>query len=451
MTVETFLGRKRQEFDPPVRGDVITADRYISTDWMKAEWEAVWTRTWHIGGMVDELEEAGDWVRHDVGKESVVMVRQTDGGVKAFYNSCRHRGNRLVLGELGGAPVITCSYHSWKYAPDGTLVSAQDADDVVGGNPCGRLKLVELPCDTWGGFIWFNMDPNAEPLRDWLAPLPRDLERYGVEGWTRVMYLTAEVKCNWKIIRDNFNESYHLPTLHPELATFINDDYRDTIFEMFPSGHNRMVMKGGEPTGRVPELFEGAVPTPLDQILAAWGLDPTSFEAQGHSVRSAMVEAKRKLGPERGFSHYAGLNDSELVDYYHYTLFPNVSFTMSADGYQMLRTEPHPTDPEKCIFDHWFIMPPSPGVAEVDTPTGRLPFAPAERVRLSHGDGTLGAVADQDLSVSESQQLGLHSRGYTGSMLTGQEKRIQRFHEVLNDVVRPQLSGDDRMSDYKGA
>lgn len=435
----TFLGEKRVELDPPVRGDAITAERYISPDFMKLEFERLWSRIWHIGAMERDIEEPGDFAKHDFGKESVVMVRQTDGSVKAFYNACRHRGNRLVATELGGGEAIRCSYHGWKYGLDGVLQSAQDADDVVGGNPCGKAKLVELACESWGGFIWFSLDPKAKPLKDWLAPLPQELANYGIEGWTRVMYLTAEVHCNWKIVRDNFNESYHLPTLHPELATFINDDHEDTIFEMYASGHNRMVMKGGEATGRNPSLFKGEVPAPLDDIIRAWDLEPNDFKGRGRDIREAMIRAKRTLGPKRGFTHYDRMTDSELVDYYHYTLFPNVTLTMSADGFQMLRTEPHPTDPEKCIFDHWFIMPPVEGMKEVMTPIGALPFKWAERQRLKHGDGTLGAVADQDLSIVESQQLGLNSKGYVGALLTGQEKRIQRFHELLNDHLSGNL------------
>lgn len=437
MSVATFLGPKREAFDPPVRGDAITAERYFSPAWAKAEWRRLWTKTWHLGGMSAEIEVAGDWIRHDIGRESVVMVRQADGGVRAFYNACRHRGNRLALGEIGGGAAITCTYHGWRYAPDGTLIAAQDADDVVGGDPCGRVRLIDVRSAEWGGFVWFTLDDAAPPLHAWLAPVAADLAGYGIEGWTRVMVLTAEVKCNWKIIRDNFNESYHLPTLHPELRPFINDDYRDTIFEMFPGGHNRMVMKGMEPTGRAPQLAAGPVPAPLDQMVAEWGINAAAFAGRGGALREAVIEAKRRLGPGRGHAHYAALSDSELVDYYHYTLFPNVSLTMSADGFQMLRTEPHPTDPERSIFDHWFIMPPVVGRNEVDTPIGRLPFEAAERVRFAHGDGSLGAVADQDLSVAQSQQLGLHSAGYRGAMLTGQEKRIQRFHELLNDVVGP--------------
>jgi len=434
MTVETFLGRKRTEYDPPVRGDRITGDRYYSKEWMQAEWDHLWQKIWHIGAMEQEFEEEGDWVRHDFLRESVVIVRQADGGYKAFYNACRHRGNRLALQEVGGGATLTCSYHGWKWAPDGTLLFAQDADDVVGGNPCGKVKLVELPCATWGGMIWYSFDPDAAPLAEWLKPLPEELAGYGLENWTRVLYVAVETGCNWKVIRDNFNESYHLPTLHPELDTFINDDYLDTIFEMFPNGHNRMVMKGGQPSARDAALAAG-VKGPLDAILQAWDLDPARFDGKASAAREGLAEAKARLGPQRGFKHYAGLDASQLTDYYHYTLFPNVTFTVSADGYQMLRTEPHPTDPEKCIFEHWFIMPPVEGMDMVETPVGTLPFRSVEKDSFRHGDKSTGAVADQDLSVAVSQQQGLHSRGYTGGLLTGQEKRIQRFHELLNDMV----------------
>ncbi len=435
MTIETFLGRKRDEYDPPVRGDAITGDRYYSPEWMHKEWDRIWTKIWHLGAMEQEFEDEGDWVRHDFMKESVIIVRQADGGFKAFYNACRHRGNRLALHETGGGDRITCSYHGWQWGIDGVLRFAQDADDVVGGNPCGKAKLVELPCATWGGMIWYSFDPDVAPLEEWLAPLPQELNSYGLGKWTRVLCLTVETNCNWKVIRDNFNESYHLPTLHPELDTFINDDYLDTIFEMFPNGHNRMVMKGGQPTARDAALAAG-VKGPLDEILKAWDINPEEFIGKASLARDALAEAKKQLGPARGFHHYAGLSASELTDYYHYTLFPNVTFTVSADGYQMLRTEPHPTDPEKCIFDHWFIMPPVDGMTEVDTPVGRLPFRVAERQRFPHGEHTVGAVADQDLSVAVSQQQGIHSKGYTGGLLTGQEKRIQRFHELLNDIMQ---------------
>ncbi|RME64540.1 MAG: aromatic ring-hydroxylating dioxygenase subunit alpha [Alphaproteobacteria bacterium] len=433
MTVETLLGKQVAELDPPVRGDPITGERYYSPAWAQAEWDKVFTHVWHIGGMAADLEETGDYVTHNLGRESILMIRQEDGGVKAFFNACRHRGNRLVWSELGGADAITCSYHGWRWGPDGVLQWAQDAEDFPGGNPCGKLRLVEIPCTVWGGFVWFNMDENAPPLSAWLGLVAEQLDAYQMEKMTRVLYLTAHVPCNWKVIRDNFNESYHLPTLHPELATFINDDHTDTIFEMFPNEHNRMIMKGVQPTRRT-QAFD-IVEAPLDDILRAWDLDPADFEGRAHEAREAVQKQKRKLARAKGYHHYEKLSDSQLTDYYHYTLFPNLTFTMGPDGFQVLRSEPDPADPEKCFFDHWYIVPPIDGMDEVETPVGMLPFAPAERVRCHYGERSLGFVADQDLSIAVGQQQGLHSRGYTGGHLSNQEKRIQRFHEILDDYV----------------
>ena len=426
-------------YDQPVRGDPITADRYISKEWMALESENLWPRVWHLGGVLAELEEEGDFIRHNFGKESVVMVRQADGAIKAFFNACPHRGNRLVLGDVGSAPRLTCAYHGWQFSTDGTLVHVQDPDDFPGGNPCGRVHLSELRCETFGPFVFWNMDTNAKPLLDCLDPFPERLAGYGLDNWVRVLNVSADCDFNWKIIRDNFNESYHLPTIHPELSTFINDGLPDTLFEMYDSGHNAMWMKGHQATTRVDHI-SGEVPAPLDEIAAAWGIDPAIYHGRTHDIREAVIAAKRKLGAERGYKNYEQMTDQQLVDYFHCTLFPNLTLTMSPEQCQILRTEPHPTDPEKCVFQHWVLVPPVAGMAEVMTPVGMVPLAHCEHAHSRYGDGvSLGYVSDQDLSIGTSQQQGLNSRGFKGCILSNQEKRVQRFHELLDDMVHARI------------
>jgi phenylpropionate dioxygenase-like ring-hydroxylating dioxygenase large terminal subunit len=436
MTVEPMLSRYSKDFDLPVRGDAITADRYITKEWMELEKQHLWPKVWHLGAVLAELEEAGDIVRHNFGKESVIMVRQEDGAIKAFYNSCAHRGNRLVQSDVGGGPRIVCGYHGWQYDLDGTLAKVQDPEDFPNGNPCGKVHLLELRCDTWGPFVFWCMDDDVAPLHEWLAPFPERLAGYGLENWVRAVKLSADCEFNWKLIRDNFNESYHLPTIHPELSTFINDGLPDTLFEMYPSGHNAMWMKGHQATTRK-DFQSGQVPAPLDDIARAWGIDPADYAGHTGDVRQAVIEAKRKLGAERGYANYASMSDQQLVDYFHCTLFPNLTITMSPEQCQILRTEPHPTDPEKCIFQHWLLFPPVAGMQEVETPVGMVPLRLDAVARHStYGDGvSLGFVADQDLAIGTSQQQGLNSRGFRGCILPNQEKRVQRFHELLNDMV----------------
>lgn len=436
MTAQPMLSRYSQEFDPPVRGDTITADRYISKNWMDREMAALWPKVWHLGGVLADLEDEGDFIRHNFAKESVIMVRQEDGSIRAFYNSCPHRGNRLILGDAGSTPRITCGYHGWQFDPDGTLVHVQDPDDFPGGNPCGKVHLTQLRCETWGPFVFWCMDNDVAPLAEWLAPFPDRLAGYGLENWVRVMNVSCDAEFNWKIIRDNFNESYHLPTIHPELATFINDGLPDTLFEMYPSGHNAMWMKGHQATTRR-DYTVGEVPAPLDAVAAAWGIDPAGFGGRTSDIRQAVIDAKRAQGKDRGYSNYEQMTDQQLVDYFHCTLFPNLTITMSPEQCQILRTEPHPTDPEKCVFQHWCLYPPVKGMKEVETPVGPAPLRHDAIVRHSvYGDGvSVGYVADQDMSIGTSQQQGLNSRGFKGCILPNQEKRVQRFHELLNDYV----------------
>lgn len=437
MTAQSKLSRYSQEFDPPVRGDTITADRYISKEWMEQENQRLWPKVWHLGGVLADLEEPGDFIRHNFGKESVIMVRQDDGSVRAFYNTCPHRGNRLILGDVGSTPRITCGYHGWQFDPAGTLVHVQDPDDFADGNPCGKITLSKLRCETWGPFVFWCMDDDVAPLHEWLAPFPERLAGYGLDNWVRVLNLSAEADFNWKIIRDNFNESYHLPTIHPELSTFINDGLADTLFEMYPSGHNSMWMKGHQATTRV-DYHGGDVPAPLDDVARAWGIDPADYAGHTGDIRQAVIEAKRTLGPSRGYANYNQMTDQQLVDYFHCTLFPNLTVTMSPEQCQILRTEPHPTDPEKCVFQHWVLVPPVPGMTTVETPIGPVPLRHDAVQRHSvYGDGvSIGYVADQDLSIGTTQQQGLNSRGFKGCHLPNQEKRVQRFHELLNDYVR---------------
>ncbi|HZU63790.1 MAG TPA: aromatic ring-hydroxylating dioxygenase subunit alpha [Novosphingobium sp.] len=425
---------------PPVRlrHDPITGERYYSPAFARAEWEHMWTRIWHIGGLMAELEEPGDYVVHDFLRESVIIVRQPDGAIKAFHNACRHRGNQLVQGQAGSVPHgFACPYHGWRYGLDGLVRQAQDPENFARGNPCGKVGLKEIPCASWGGFAWYSMDPAAPALADYLAPIPALLASRGIEQMTRVLWTTTRVNTNWKFAPDNFNESYHLPTVHPQMQQIVDEDYRNTVFEMHPAGHNRMIEQG-QPSLRATHPNE--VEPAWEDMLRAWDLDPADFAGRSRDGRLALQRQKRRLGPARGHAHFASLHDDELTDYFHHTLFPNVTLTATCDGLHLYRTEPDPRDPEWCTFDYWYFVPPVAGRDEVQTIFGARPFAPAAHETFTYGQGAgsahpLGNFLDQDLAVAVSQQNGFHSRGYQDAYLSDQEDRIRRFHEVLNDYL----------------
>lgn len=414
-----------------LRGDAITGDRYWSREFMQKEWDSMWTRVWHIGARESEMEEAGDFVVHNFMQESVLIVRQEDASYKAFYNVCPHRGNRLVWGDTGGMQTFTCAYHGWEFDKQGTLITAPDSENFRNGSPCGKVKLVELKCELWGGFVWYTMDAEARPLLEYLDPLPSHFANRDMDKMKRVVWRKVEVDCNWKFASDNFNESYHVRIVHPTMGTYMVEDYSGHRFEMYATGHNA-AFELGQPSSRYATDNDY-----WTDLLKKWELDPAEFKGQSSEARLALQQQKRKLGVSKGHEYMEKLSDDELTDFFHYTSFPNLTITGTPmDGaIHFFRTEPHPTDPEKCTFEYWALYPEIKGVESIMTINGPQQWEEAEPEMLTFGVDVVGDFIDEDLSVAVNQQKGLHSRGYQDALLTEQESRVRRFHEVLNDYL----------------
>ncbi len=409
----------------------------------------MWTRVWLLLGREAQLPHPGDWQMEPVGAEEILMVRQNDGSVKAFYNVCQHRGNPLVEEHRGRVKRFVCKYHSWAFMPDGTLNFAPDRDDFPQGNPCEHVRLAELACETFAGFVWVNMDPHAAPLRTFLGPIWDEWERREVYRWQRTMAHSMWLPCNWKVVLDNFNESYHVPTVHmaakpdtdrTKIRGNINTYYKETRFDLADEGHNRMVMKGGYGAGQTDK--EGNILEPLASLLRYWGLDPVAFKGDPEATRGALQAAKLKLGPERGYTHYAKVPEEQLTDAFHYTVFPNFAVSVWADGFHFLRARPHRNDPEQCLFDNWWYASPAslqaPSMqrsnsgmpADVNPDTGEV-----DVTWLTYPQDSIGPAIEEDVAVFVTQQRGFRSRGFKGVYLAQQEKRIRRYHELIDDYI----------------
>jgi phenylpropionate dioxygenase-like ring-hydroxylating dioxygenase large terminal subunit len=285
------------------------------------------------------------------------------------------------------------------------------------------------------------MDKNACSLREWLGPIWEDWEAYEIHKWKRYVAQTVNMPCNWKIILDNFNESYHLNTVHaPEKAitkkrmpSGVDTSYKNTQFDLSEEGHNRMIMQAGYgPAGSFEE--GGLIEDPLATVMKDWEIDPSEFTGRGIDTREAIQKAKRELGGKRGYTHYDNLYDEQLTDAFHYTLFPNFAVSLWADGFHFLRARPHATDPEKCVFDNWwYASNPKYETSPIRSTVGiheRGNFA-IEPDIFDHGEKSLGQTIDQDAVVFIFQQHGLRSRGFNGAYFAGQEKRVHRFHEMI--------------------
>ena len=418
--------------------------RYTSREFMEQEWEHMWTKVWLLLGREDEIPNPGDWQAEDVGRESILMVRQKDGSIKAFYNVCQHRGQRLVSEPKGHVRRFVCPYHSWAWMPDGELNFVQDPDDFPEGNPCGKLRLAEVPCETFAGFIWVNMDPDCVSLREALGPVWDEWAVYGIEDWKRYVAKTTVAPVNWKVVMDNFNESYHVNTVHRpkgadveklRIHSGVDTSYTTSRFDMCDEGHGRMIMLGGYAGPAIDK--DGTIGEPLATILKDWELDPEDFRHRGEDTRDALQKARRELGPARGYNYFNNLCDSQLTDAYHYTLFPNFAVSLWVDGFHFLRARPHPTDPEKCLFDNWWYAPNPEGAAgPVRTTAGLVDRdADVEHEVFEPGERSMGLTIDQDMTIFPAQQMGMRSRGYKGSYLAGQENRISRLHSLVDEYI----------------
>ena len=419
--------------NPEISELPIEGFRYTSVDFYEKEWNEMWTKVWLLLGRGSEMPSKGDYQVEEVGVESIIMVRQDDDSIRAFYNVCQHRGSRLTNNTQGHAEVFRCPYHSWEWSFDGTLLSVQDPEDFPRGNPCEELTLVELPCEVFAGFVWVNLDPDCKPLKEYLGPLWDEWLAYEIDDWSRVLKISTQVPCNWKVIQDNFCESYHLPTVHPQLADSHEENYAYTQFDMSDEGHNRMIMMGATLSrsmrGENPDL-----PVSLAERMKHWDLDPKDFDQRVYDVRLALQRKMRELGPSRGHTHYSNLRDSQLTDSHHYNLFPNCSLTFSADGVLLQRMRPDPLDPQSCLFDHWYY---TKNTELADSATNiELTDTEGLHETVKYGEQSMGLIPDQDIAISVMQQLGLRSSGFKGGFLSSQESRIRRFHDVIDSYIK---------------
>ena len=434
--LELDLNRPPKEAESPLRGDSVSADRYVCPEYLKREYRQVWHKIWNIGGIAYQMPKAGDYLTTELGIDSILMVRQEDGSVKAFFNSCPHRGTRITEAEDGHAQEFACPYHGWHFDRAGVVTMVPDEEDFA-ESPCGKARLKEMRCEERFGLIWFNFDPDAIALTDFLGEqITQELDSHRMEDMLRVLDMTAETRCNWKIITDNFNEAYHVKVLHPELIPYIAADYQDCQFDRFAHGHNRGWFPSFMPSVQYDSEVIGE---PLKSMAAAWSVNSDDYVGRDtwKQLRLDIQTAKREKGVAQGYEHYAYRADYQLTDYVIYNLFPNNVITVGPDGVQLLRPRPHPTDPAQCLFDHWWLVNRVEGQTMTPSPAGGpdLPVEDALHEHVRYGEKTLGTTADQDLSIAEMQQKGLGSAGYQGYWMPNQERRVQAFHEYLNDLM----------------
>ncbi|HVH41863.1 MAG TPA: aromatic ring-hydroxylating dioxygenase subunit alpha [Labilithrix sp.] len=191
---------------------------YTSAEHFALEWERVLGRRWLLVMREADLARPGDYRLVDLHGESIIVLRDQQGVLRAFFNLCRHRGTRLCErpeGQLG--PLIQCPYHAWTYALDGRLVGVPDLKEMEGFD---RSDFPLHPCalTTWNGFVFLNLARDPEPFERSLAPLIGRLEAHNLSSLVALRRVEYDLRANWKLLHQNYSECYHCSPLHPALV-----------------------------------------------------------------------------------------------------------------------------------------------------------------------------------------------------------------------------------------
>jgi phenylpropionate dioxygenase-like ring-hydroxylating dioxygenase large terminal subunit len=430
-------------FTPPIDGTVplpnigeerISAERFSSLQFMSREWTHLWRKVWNAGPRREEINQPGDYVVHELGKESFLFVMGQDRQIRGFYNVCQHRGNILVTGKAcDSTKFFKCAFHGWSYNTDGTIKGVPSPDSFPqfrDGLPKDELGLEAIRLDFWGGFIWFNLDAHAPTLMDFLGGLPQQLAPYRLEDMRFLEYKTFLWDSNWKVACDAFNESYHFRSLHPQMLKWADEKARIELI----GEHSRMINKYG--TTSPPFTGTREIYPELKEWMAYSGMDPQTYQGAPEDVWKAKTAFIRSIQHLPDLTTpYRDMTDEQLTDVYHYFIFPGFAMNVFPEGINAFRYRPHETDPDKMYYDLILL---------VHYPKGGQ--IPCER-KFFHNKVKYNEVADtpisfivtdvlqQDADNVAINQRGLKSDGFRGLYLGEQELRVRHFHKVLDSYL----------------
>jgi phenylpropionate dioxygenase-like ring-hydroxylating dioxygenase large terminal subunit len=199
----------------------LPAEVYSSPEVYRREQTHIFGKYWYYVGHISQLDGAGSYFTVDIANQPIVILIDRQDNLRAFYNICTHRAGPVALGA-GKCSRLTCLYHSWSFDLEGNLRGIPDMDSAENFDRAAHA-LQAVKVDTWGPFIFVNLDPNSDSLQAQLGELPELFERYKLADWARVHSIDYWTETNWKLYVENNTESYHEPTVHPILAKYYQE------------------------------------------------------------------------------------------------------------------------------------------------------------------------------------------------------------------------------------
>jgi phenylpropionate dioxygenase-like ring-hydroxylating dioxygenase large terminal subunit len=199
---------------------------YRDPDFLEAEKERVFLSSWQIICHLNDIPNAGDYHTLDFLGEPVVVVRGQDGGVRAFFNVCRHRGARILDGDSGRCPGrIVCPYHAWTYGLDGCLTAVPHRKEFADFS-VERFGLKPVETEVYKGFIFVRLKAGLPSVAQMLAPYESELAAYRLEELQPLGRVSRRLRhVNWKNVTDNYSDGMHITVAHPGLTRLFGQSY----------------------------------------------------------------------------------------------------------------------------------------------------------------------------------------------------------------------------------
>lgn len=405
-------------------------ERYYSREQHELEVERMWRKVWQMACRVDDIPDVGDTCVYDIAEDSIVVVRVGPDLIKAYYNTCLHRGTALRAGD-GNVPALRCPMHGWKWNLDGSLADLPCAWDFPHVDK-SKLSLNEVLVDTWDGWVFVNLDPDAGPLRDYLEDIPEHFDQLGLPDRYKAVHVAGRVPCNWKTALEAFIEGWHSWVSHPQLISIFADV--STQNDIYGRHISRFITLVGVPSlmSTEPRDAQHIVDVFIRDLLQA---DPAGVEVpEGMSAREFLSEMLRgQLGQLSGRDH-SELSNAEVLDAVEYLVFPNFTPWPGFGLPIVYRYRPDGANPESCIVDIMLLAEvPSEGPRPRNAP---ITWISGEDWTEAPELGSLGTVFNQDRANITRMQKGLKTGPKrTVTLSSYQEVRIRHHAQTLDSYL----------------
>lgn len=409
----------------------LSTDRYTSPEFFQRELDRMWPRVWQFAARVEELPESGDTVLYENAGRSYILIRQSDGGIRAFHNVCLHRGRKLRTGG-GRVNELRCPYHAFTWKLDGSIQQVPcrwDFEHLKDED----LQLPEAQVDQWGGFVFLKEDDGGPTLAEYLGVLPEHFKRWQPEERYTAHWVGKVVKANWKAAAEAFMEAFHVIATHPQIMPFTGD--ADSKYFLFSDHVNLAATPFGltSPHMRDQGLSEQEV---IDAFLKYNGRvvpqGQTITVEDGKTARETMGAVNRERFSELAGKDLDHASDAELQDALTYNVFPNFSPWGGFSPSVVYRWRPWPdqnhTLMEVRVLDYVEQGKPQPRAV----PMKLL----AEDQNWASALGVLGSILDQDMGNLPHVQTGMQaSKNKKLHLANYQESRIRHFHQTLDSYL----------------